>query len=288
MESSDPFSMQRTIATVLASASLILITVTMIFRERVIADRPRRFPWLKGAWAAYGVCAFSCLWLYLALAGARANGITDPYVPSIRVPGYVVLGAFLAGTLIMVALLPGITLTLKPPSAPVERPSGVIFGAAPPAPPAVPVEVFLCASDADAALRGELERHLRPLADRGYLRLWHTGKLSGGGDVERETNDHIDRAGVVIALTTPDLLDSEQVKAQIARARGRGATILPVLARPFLWQLTELGPVQPLPLNGTPVESWDDHDAAWLEVARGVLGVVTSPRAGLPGAIAPG
>lgn len=286
METIDRLGGARNLATIWASVSLIIVALTVVFRERVISGKPYRFVGLKGVWAAYGVCALSTLWVYQAVASARANGITDPYEPSVRVPGYFAFFAFLAGTLIMVALLPGITL--KPPSAPGERPSGVIFGAAPPAPPAVPVEVFLCASNADAALRDELERHLRPLVDRGYLRLWHTGKLAGGGDVERETNDHIDRAGVVIALTTPDLLDSERVKAQIARARGRGATIVPVLARPFLWQLTELGPVQPLPPNGTPVESWDDHDAAWLEVARGVLGVVTSPRAGLPGAIAPG
>lgn len=281
MEVNDVFSLPRTIAAVLSATSLSLIAVTAIFRNHVISHRRSRFLWLKGAWTAYGVCALASLWLYLAIAGARAHGHTDIYAPSIRWPGVVLICAFLVGTITMAALLPGIPLA--PASEPRERPSGLLLGAPRPAPPSAPVEVFLCAGEADATLRGELERHLQPLVDAGYVRLWHRGRLTAGGDMERETNDRIDRASVMLALTTPNLFDSEDVKAEIARARARGAAIIPVLARPFLWRLTELGSSQPLPRNGTPIEEWEDRDAGWLEVARGVLDVVTSPRAGSPG-----
>ncbi len=45
---------------------------------------------------------------------------------------------------------------------------------------------------------------------------------------------------------------------------------MPIIVRPADWESSELGALQALPAGGRPVTSWDDADAAWADVAKGL------------------
>ncbi len=143
--------------------------------------------------------------------------------------------------------------------------------------PSEPVTVFLCYAEADTALRDELEKHLAPLVSRGLLHLWHDGKLAPGSDTEHEAFARLESARVVLALVTVDLLVCERSIPRLAHAREQGKTVVPILAKPCLWQLTELGHLSPLPPNKRAVSLWTDVDAAWTEIAEGIFRTLTSP-----------
>lgn len=140
---------------------------------------------------------------------------------------------------------------------------------------ATPVDVFLCSAYGDASLRDELVTHLAPLIARREIRVWHAGRLSAGANIQRETNAQLDRARLVLALTTAEFLASGECGAQLERARRRGATIVPVLARPCLWEVSALAGAKLLPVNEQPVSLWKDRSAAWLDVVRGVRAAVS-------------
>lgn len=64
-----------------------------------------------------------------------------------------------------------------------------------------------------------------------------------------------------------------------------GATIVPVIGRPCLWQMTWIGKgpggLQVLPLDGQgrikPVSAWDDRSEVWNSlVAMGILDAISA------------
>jgi len=132
-----------------------------------------------------------------------------------------------------------------------------------------------CCAPADTSLRDELVAHLAPLLDRRVIQLWHSGNLQPGANIQSETHAQLDRARLVLALTTANLLSSAECTALLQRARRRGALIIPVLARPCFWEVSELAGAQPLPSNRQPVSASHDRDAAWVDVVNGVFAVVS-------------
>lgn len=280
VDASSSFRMPRLIGIVLGSLALVLITVTAVFQEKLISGRLSRRRLLQAAWLIYSLCVLSGLWLFLALAGAHARGATDIYALNIRVPGLALIATFLAGTIVLLALLPGIA---SRPAAPEKDCSlGAPLSARSPLPAGAPVEVFLCHGAGDEGQRDQLEHHLKPLADRGFFRLWHAGMVQAGQDATVETGAHLERAEVVIALVTAELIGSPEVMAQLARARARHAIVVPVLAKPCVWEVTELATLKPLPSSGEPVISWRDTDAAWLDVVHGLVDIVSRRGAAAP------
>jgi tetratricopeptide (TPR) repeat protein len=142
-----------------------------------------------------------------------------------------------------------------------------------------PVRLFISSVPEDAALRAELEVHLRPFERSGLIQVWHDDRGVAGGEPAAEARAQIEAAEVVVLLVSPAFLasdrhfDEEAARALARRAAGE-VVVVPVPVRPCDWGWTEFGKLAPLPAGGRPVEGWTVRDEAWTEVVHGLRAVV--------------
>lgn len=130
---------------------------------------------------------------------------------------------------------------------------------------------------ADAALRDDLLTALASWKRARNVQIWHRDLLPPGaplGTVQEE----IGRADVVLLLLSASHAAEEvaTLEMDVALSRHmRGETwAVPILVRPFLWASTPIRELRVLPSDGRAVTLWPDRDSAWLDVARGIDGVV--------------
>ncbi|WP_437330255.1 tetratricopeptide repeat protein [Sorangium sp. So ce381] len=142
-----------------------------------------------------------------------------------------------------------------------------------------PVRLFISSAPEDAALRAEVEVHLRPIERSGLIEVWHDDRIAAGGEPAAEARAQIEAAEVVVLLVSPAFLasdrhfDEEAARALARRAAGE-VVVVPVPVRPCDWGWTEFGKLAPLPEGGRPVEGWPVRGEAWTEVVRGLRAVV--------------
>lgn len=139
--------------------------------------------------------------------------------------------------------------------------------------------VFVSYSHADEAERVRLDVHLAPLAREGLIDLWCSRIIAPGSDWQRDIENEIEHADIVILLVTADFVASaycfeKELATALRRHREGGVRIVPVLVKPVDFAHMPFGRFQALPRDLRPISTWDDADVAWLEVAHGVRELV--------------
>jgi anti-sigma regulatory factor (Ser/Thr protein kinase) len=149
----------------------------------------------------------------------------------------------------------------------------------PPERPAAPVSLFYSYSSKDGALRNKLETHLTLLRRQGYVSVWHDRRVVAGTEWERQIDQHLEAADVILLLVSPDFIASNYCyDIEMTRALGRHeagtARVIPIILRPCDWKTAPFGKLQALPRDGKPVTTWGNRDEAFEDVARGLREVV--------------
>jgi tetratricopeptide (TPR) repeat protein len=145
--------------------------------------------------------------------------------------------------------------------------------------PIPPVELFFSYAHEDEALRDQLGAHLSVLIREKVITEWHDRKIDSGSDWAGQIDEHINSAGIILLLVSPDFLASRycydvETKRALERHEADEARVIPVILRPCDWTHTPLGQLQALPKGGKPVKKWENLDEALHEVARGIRRVV--------------
>ena len=146
-----------------------------------------------------------------------------------------------------------------------------------------PVSIFYSYAHKDEEFREKLVTHLAALRREGLISEWHDRKLRGGDDWAGEIDDELNRALVILLLISPDFIDSEYcVEKELKRAmehhEAGEARVIPVIVRDFDREINpEVFPfmkLQFLPSDGKPIKQWDNENAAFVNVAKGIRAVV--------------
>lgn len=142
-----------------------------------------------------------------------------------------------------------------------------------------PVDIFFSYSHKDEALRDELAVHLSVLRRNGDIRDWHDRRIGLGERWKEAVDDHLESARVILLLLSADFLASDycydsEVRRALERQRAGAADVVPILLRDCDWTGTPLARLDALPRDAKPVTSWEDRDAAWSEVTRGIRAAV--------------
>ncbi len=138
-----------------------------------------------------------------------------------------------------------------------------------------PVEVVYSYAREDGTLRDELVKHLANLRRRGLIANWYDRDISAGKEWEAEIKEHLDKAGIILLLISPDFMDSDYCNdVEVVRAMERheagDARVIPILLRPVDWEGAPFSRLNALPSNGQPVTSWPDRDEAFLDITKGI------------------
>ena len=144
--------------------------------------------------------------------------------------------------------------------------------------------VFVSYAREDEELRSTLHDHLGGLRHGGYIEDWSDGQIVPGQEWAPEIIRRLDEADIILLLITSRFLGSEfigrvELERALERHRRGDAIVIPVILKPADWQSAGLEGLQALPQDGRAVSSWPDHDAAYVDIARGLRRTVDAWRA---------
>jgi hypothetical protein len=144
------------------------------------------------------------------------------------------------------------------------------------------IRIFVSYSHVDAAAQGRLQIHLAALKREG-VETWFDGDMDAGDALDPGVARALRQAHIFIALLSPDYLAShycwniEYRRAVNRRARGT-IRIVAAVVRPCDWKASRAAGFKLLPRDGRPVTRWRSADEAYLNIAEGIRGVVTTLR----------
>jgi DNA polymerase III delta prime subunit len=124
-----------------------------------------------------------------------------------------------------------------------------------------------------------LEIHLSLLRRQGFISEWHDRKIVAGMEREREIDEHLERASIILLLISPSFLASdycygvEMQRALERHAQGL-AWVVPLLLRAVDWQGAPFAHLQVLPRDAKPVTSWTNQDEAFADIAAGIRRII--------------
>jgi tetratricopeptide (TPR) repeat protein len=145
--------------------------------------------------------------------------------------------------------------------------------------PSQALEVFCSYAHRDEALRDELVKHLSLLQRQGVIAAWHDRKITAGTEWAGAIDAHLQSAQIILMLVSADFMASNycydvEMRRAMERHEAKEARGIPVILRPVDWQDAPFGKLQALPTGGTPITTWSNQDAAFVNVVHGIRTVV--------------
>ena len=115
--------------------------------------------------------------------------------------------------------------------------------------------------------------HLRPLERAGIIAPWFDGYLVPGDDFDQEVRAALAASDFIGLLVTPRFLASDycveiEMEDAVRRHQAGQARVVPIIAKPCLWQTTFLSKLLATPKDAKPISQWADADEAWNNVAH--------------------
>lgn len=158
--------------------------------------------------------------------------------------------------------LSSLSNSFKPRSQKIERPTGSI-------------EVFYSYAREDETLRERLEKHLKILKRQGLINDWHDRKISPGTEWECQIDTHMETAHIILLLISPNFIASDycwdkELKRAMKRHESGEAVVIPIILSKTDWQGAPFEKLQALPQDAIPVTCWENQDAAFADIARGI------------------
>jgi hypothetical protein len=139
------------------------------------------------------------------------------------------------------------------------------------------VKVFLSYSHVDENLKRALDAHLSALKYSNIIETWNDRKILAGEDWNKEIDQNLNAADVILLLVSSDFLASEfcyniETRNALERHYRKQALVIPIVVREVDLRGLPMTKLQMLPTDGKAVTSgvWLSEDEAWKNVAEGV------------------
>ena len=134
-----------------------------------------------------------------------------------------------------------------------------------------PLEVFCCYAHKDQEMMALLSKYLTPLQKVGQITMWSAINLHEGVEWEKELQQHLESADIILLLISPDFLASDfcydiEMGRALERHKQGSARTIPILLRPVHWHKMPFAHLQVLPSNGLPITKWSDPDDAFHDI----------------------
>ena len=148
-----------------------------------------------------------------------------------------------------------------------------------------PIKIFFAYSGShqDEQLRQLMEKHLSELRNLGVIIVWSQHQEeSTKKSLVFENVYHLQTADVIVLLVSADFLalvqnqvdwNTEIIKLKEKHKFGEIIAVPVLLYQVHGWQKL-LGNFTPLPKNGMPVRSWQNRDAALIDITQGIETIV--------------
>jgi hypothetical protein len=146
------------------------------------------------------------------------------------------------------------------------------------------VKLFIYSySHKDENMRDSLETHLALLKRQGLITSWHDRRITAGEEWADQIDKHLEEADIILLLVSADFLASYycydiEMKRALERHELCEVRVIPIIILQADWHEAPFAKLQVLTKDAKPVNSWDDADEVWLDVAQGIRRVVEQLR----------
>ncbi len=139
--------------------------------------------------------------------------------------------------------------------------------------------VFFSYSHEDEELRDQLDAHLKLLQRQRVISTWHDRKILPAEEWDQKIDRRLETADIILLLVSADFIASDycwdkEVTRAMERHEAKEAVVIPVLLRRCDLKDAPFAKLQGLPSDVKAVKDWEDRDAAWTDVAKGIRKIV--------------
>ena len=137
-------------------------------------------------------------------------------------------------------------------------------------------KVYICHAQEDEYFKTRLDSHLTTLKVNRKIETWFHSKILPGDKWSDELEENLNMANIIILLISINMIVSPTINNVempkiLERVSQRKSKLIPVIINHCDWQeFYQLGQYSFLPDNRVPISSWENEDAAWLNVLRGI------------------
>ncbi len=136
-------------------------------------------------------------------------------------------------------------------------------------------KIFISYSSEDRQYYEALVKHLTGLERSGLIEHWSDNEILPGMPWDKAVKKQLQIADIIIFLVSSDFINSDyindiEINKAIKRYNKREVIIVPIIARICDFESLALHQFQALPTHAKPISTWDDKDAAWLNVLDGL------------------
>lgn len=150
-----------------------------------------------------------------------------------------------------------------------------------------PLKTSIIYSSSDRMFRDELELHLSPLVDLGFIDLWSDKDIAPGENWDNSITENIHSTNIFILLISIDFYNSiyirkKELRISIDKHKDGNAILIPIITRDCCWEsFPYLRNLQILPPGAVPisdVKMWGSRDKAWTVCVKKISEIVTKQK----------
>ncbi len=139
--------------------------------------------------------------------------------------------------------------------------------------------IFISYSHRDERYRLKLEDHLKVLQKIGMISIWSDRKIAPGDEWSGQIDNNLKNARIVLMLISSNFMASGycydvEMTTALERHKNNEATVIPIILRDCLWQITEFAKLQALPQDGKPIQNFTRQDEAYTSIARAIAKII--------------
>ena len=153
--------------------------------------------------------------------------------------------------------------------------------------PTTGITIYFAFAPKDEAMQKKLEKQLSSLKRSHGITCWHRYLVSGGEEIRREVEEHLQCASVILLLISPDYLDSGkwyelEIEIAMQRSEAGSARVVPVIIRPtYGWQEAPFGKLQALPKNVEQSDANALNDRDYKKIAEEIGAIIKALQPGI-------
>jgi hypothetical protein len=143
-----------------------------------------------------------------------------------------------------------------------------------------PIDIFFSYAHEDEKLMHSCRQQLVLFERQELIRKWHDRQIPPGSDWKGQIDERLRAARIILLFISPHFFDSDycydaEMMEALRRERSGEARVIPIILRPCKWETSDFSHLQVLPVDGKPVTRWSNQDEAFLNVAEGIMRVVS-------------
>src|SRR5258708_33002232 len=98
----------------------------------------------------------------------------------------------------------------------------------------LPIKVVFCYAREDELLLDKLKAQLSSLQREGLITMWHDRDIHAGDTWEHEIDSHLDEAGIILFLISPDFMNSDycysfEMKKALEQRESGKSIVIPII-----------------------------------------------------------